>query len=149
MQRLLDYAIKATNGEARSITDESSLRQRLNVSSGAFTNWKTRGLSKEGAIAAEAEFGCSVNWLLTGTGDQDTKLSGSAVTRSSASADLEPAETAALFGDAMRVVFTALATLRGLPLSQAQNAIRYALDHPAEWEAAAKTVEQLLRAPKN
>ncbi|WP_143694608.1 bacteriophage CI repressor [Variovorax sp. JS1663] len=138
MQRLLEYAIKTTKGEARPITDESSLRQRLNVSSGAFTNWKSRGLSKEGAIAAEAEFGCSVNWLLTGIGDETAKTSPGLASANLASMS-GPAIT-----NAMRVVFSALGSLHGLPLSQAQNAIRYALDHPSEWRAAAATVEQLL-----
>lgn len=36
------------------------------------TNWKKRGISKEGAITAEQELGCSVNWVLTGEGAEDS-----------------------------------------------------------------------------
>jgi phage repressor protein C with HTH and peptisase S24 domain len=36
------------------------------------TNWKKRGVSKEGAITAGHELGCSVNWVLTGEGAEDS-----------------------------------------------------------------------------
>ncbi|WP_162594144.1 hypothetical protein [Variovorax sp. PBL-E5] len=91
MQRLLDYALKKTRDEMHPVVDQASLRERMGASAGAFTNWKMRGLSKDAAIAAEAEFGCSVNWLLAGAGDDDSKISVPAHTKSSASATLSPA----------------------------------------------------------
>lgn len=38
----------------------------LGVSAATMSNWKTRGMSKEGALRAEAVYGCSAHWLLTG-----------------------------------------------------------------------------------
>lgn len=38
----------------------------MGVTPAVMSNWKARGISKEGALAAEAKFGCSAHWLLTG-----------------------------------------------------------------------------------
>ncbi|MGJ3704612.1 LexA family transcriptional regulator [Variovorax sp. AFSI2.2] len=71
MSRLLDYARKKTKGAAHQVSDFAALQVLLQVSSATLTNWKSRGMSKEGAIRAERELGCSANWLLTGEGDED------------------------------------------------------------------------------
>lgn len=70
--RLFDYARKKTAKTANAVTDFAGLQVRLQVSSGTMTNWKSRGVSKEGAIKAEQELGCSVNWVLTGEGTEDS-----------------------------------------------------------------------------
>ncbi|CAN7324931.1 hypothetical protein LJR084_001880 [Variovorax sp. LjRoot84] len=76
------------------------------------------------------------------------EIAAQAKTSSSASASLTtapaPAARRANVNEAMRVLFDALGTLEGFALSQAQNAVRYALDNPLEWQAAATTVERLL-----
>lgn len=69
--RLLDYAREKTKGSRNHITDFVQLQALLETSSGTMTNWKSRGVSKEGALRAEKELGCSANWLLTGEGDED------------------------------------------------------------------------------
>ncbi|MBS0427142.1 MAG: helix-turn-helix domain-containing protein [Proteobacteria bacterium] len=50
----------------------------LGVSAATMSNWKTRGMSKEGALRAEAVYGCSAHWLLTGEGPEQAHAVGSA-----------------------------------------------------------------------
>jgi hypothetical protein len=66
MTRLLGYAMEATAASKAPVRDWSDLLARLNVSAGAFSNWKRRGISLDGAVAAEREFGCYASWLLDG-----------------------------------------------------------------------------------
>ncbi len=66
MQRLLDAARVATAADRHPVETWAHLRERMGQSSGAFANWKTRGISKEGAIAAEQLFGCTVQYVMTG-----------------------------------------------------------------------------------
>lgn len=56
LQRLLDLS-KKTQEELAKILDESPQ---------TITNWKSRGVSKSGAIKASAVFGVSTNWILKG-----------------------------------------------------------------------------------
>lgn len=72
VSRLLDYAKRHTAGSLHPVSGFPALQVRLQVSSASLTNWKQRGVSKEGAIKAEKEFGCSVNWVLTGKGPEDS-----------------------------------------------------------------------------
>lgn len=67
-KRLLDCARAATKDSAYPIEDFNDLAKRLPVSSAVMTNWKKRGVSKEGAIKAERLLGCSVQWILDGIG---------------------------------------------------------------------------------
>lgn len=69
--RLLDYARRKTKGASTVIADFQALQVLLQTSSATMTNWKSRGISKDGAIKAERELGVSANWLLTGEGDED------------------------------------------------------------------------------
>lgn len=71
--RLLDYARRKTAGTPDPVSGFPGLQVRLQISSAALTNWKARGVSKDGAIRAEQEFGCSVNWVLTGEGNEDAR----------------------------------------------------------------------------
>jgi hypothetical protein len=70
VKRLMDCARRATEGlePRKQVTDTASLQDRLAVSPQAFHNWTKRGVSKEGAIAAERAFGCAVNYILEGHG---------------------------------------------------------------------------------
>ena len=67
--RLLQAAQAATAdlGPARRVDSEAKLRKHLNISSGTFTNWKARGVSKDGLLAAEKKYGRSASWIQTGT----------------------------------------------------------------------------------
>lgn len=73
VSRLLDYARQKSSEFAKSGNDFARLQVLLQVSSATLTNWKSRGISKEGAIRAERELGCSANWILTGEGDMDAQ----------------------------------------------------------------------------
>jgi hypothetical protein len=70
-KRLLDCAKAATAGTAYPIGDFNDLAKRLPVSSAVMSNWKKRGVSRDGAIAAERLFKCSVQWILEGQGSPD------------------------------------------------------------------------------
>lgn len=72
MTRLLEYAREATAGDRRPVATFGDLGQRMGKSSAVLTNWKARGISRQGAIEAEALFGCSVTWVLTGEGARDS-----------------------------------------------------------------------------
>ena len=66
--RLLQHARDVTRDTREPVHDFADLAKRLGVSSAVMTNWKRRGVSKEGAIAAELALGCSAQWILTGQG---------------------------------------------------------------------------------
>jgi hypothetical protein len=68
MQRLLDFAKKATAGTSKAIRTFTDVGSRMGVSSAVLSNWKGRGISRDGALQAEAVFGCSAQWLRTGNG---------------------------------------------------------------------------------
>lgn len=72
VKRLMEYAREATAGEPRPVASFGDLGFRMGKSSAVLTNWKARGVSKQGAIEAEAMFGCSVTWILTGEGPRDS-----------------------------------------------------------------------------
>lgn len=72
MPRLLKCAQEATKGQRRAITDFKDLAARLGESSAVMTNWKSRGISKAGALKASRLFGCSATWLMDGKGDPGT-----------------------------------------------------------------------------
>lgn len=66
-KRLLDAARDARSVVACSNFGE--LQKALAVSPARMTNWKARGVSKEGALKAQETLGCSANWVLTGVGE--------------------------------------------------------------------------------
>lgn len=68
-KRLLDFARESTREQAVPVTDFAGMIDALGVSSAVMTNWKKRGVSKEGALIAEKVFGCSAHWLLNGSGN--------------------------------------------------------------------------------
>jgi hypothetical protein len=68
MTRLLLCAQEATKGQRRAITDFKDLGARLGESSAVISNWKSRGISKAGALKASRLFGCSATWLMDGKG---------------------------------------------------------------------------------
>lgn len=68
MKRLLDFAKKATKGKTDAIHDFRALGLALEESSATITNWKSRGVSRDGALKAERIFGCAASWVLDGEG---------------------------------------------------------------------------------
>ena len=62
----MEVAREKTKGDASPVRELPDLIVRLDISPQVLTNWKRRGVSKEGAIKAEAEFGCSVQYVLEG-----------------------------------------------------------------------------------
>lgn len=66
--RLLEFARSKTSTDPDPIETERDLREYLGIGDAVFTNWKARGISKEGAIVAADTFGCSSRWLRDGTG---------------------------------------------------------------------------------
>jgi len=79
-KRLLDFARRSTATTSNPISDFTALGKFLEVSSATMTNWKTRGVSKDGALLAEAKLGCPAQHILYGTSfsafTSDTKLRG-------------------------------------------------------------------------
>lgn len=53
----------------QSIEGQSAVARALNESPQTVKNWETRGISKAGALKAEAALGVRATWLLTGEGD--------------------------------------------------------------------------------
>lgn len=75
MTRLLGYARDKTQGRADAIRDFADLGEALGVTSAVLTNWKRRGISKQGALEAERRWGCSATWVLDGAGPVEGKSS--------------------------------------------------------------------------
>jgi hypothetical protein len=68
VKRLLDCAVAATAGKPkhRRVTDEASLRVAMGITAQNLYAWKTRGVSKEGQLAALRLFGCSPAFIDSG-----------------------------------------------------------------------------------
>lgn len=71
MNRLLSYAREKTLGKPGAITEFSDLIRVMGVTSAVMTNWKSRGISKQGALDAERLWGCSASWVLDGSGPRE------------------------------------------------------------------------------
>ena len=70
MKRLLDFAREATKGKTDAVNDFRDLGLSLGESSAVITNWKSRGVSRDGALKAERKFGCAASWILDGKGER-------------------------------------------------------------------------------
>ncbi len=73
--RLLECAQLATQHSRNPVREFHHVQDKMGVSSAVMTNWKRRGISKEGAISAESLFGCQANWLLTGERSPEATIS--------------------------------------------------------------------------
>lgn len=62
LQRLLRIAL-----ELARVDGPAALASALGESEQTVTNWGSRGVSKAGAMKAQAKFGCSANWVLHST----------------------------------------------------------------------------------
>jgi hypothetical protein len=50
-------------------TGQTNVAMLLNETPQTLNNWETRGISKRGAITAQAAIGCNADWLISGEGD--------------------------------------------------------------------------------
>lgn len=68
--RLLESARRATSHlrGPQQVRSESDLRGAMGISPQTANNWKRRGVSQEGALHAQRQFGTSAIWLMDGTG---------------------------------------------------------------------------------
>jgi hypothetical protein len=57
--RLYGFAREALGDDA-----PAKVARRLNVSAQTLQNWESRGVSQDGALKAQAAYGCDANWLL-------------------------------------------------------------------------------------
>lgn len=64
--RLMEAAKMATGGTAREVHRPADLARDINESPQRIHNWRTRGVSKEGAIKAEKLYGVSATFILDG-----------------------------------------------------------------------------------
>lgn len=69
VMRLLACAKIASRNTKNPIADTGRLAEMLNVSSATMTNWKKRGVSKDGALLAEKALGSRPTFVLEGKGD--------------------------------------------------------------------------------
>lgn len=54
------YRVAADRGD----TQPARVAERLNVGAQVLNNWETRGISRDGALVAQAVYGADANWLL-------------------------------------------------------------------------------------
>lgn len=66
--RLLEAFRNAVGEAAHGEREMQTLGDLVGASSQTLTNWKTRGVSKQGALAASKAFGCSAAFILDGIG---------------------------------------------------------------------------------
>jgi hypothetical protein len=78
LTRLLEVAMKATAKSQKPVRNFTDLADAMDESPQTIHNWSKRGVSKEGALKAEAKYGCSSNWVLTG---QDKKSASAALSQ--------------------------------------------------------------------
>lgn len=72
MRRLLGWAQQHPTRDGQVVESWGDLRRALEVSSAVMTNWKRRGISQQGALMAEEQFGCPAAWLIHGGPDPST-----------------------------------------------------------------------------
>lgn len=61
--RRLYEAAKAVGGDDA----PAKVAVRMNISPQTLQNWEPRGVSRDGALKAQATYGCDANWILSGT----------------------------------------------------------------------------------
>lgn len=59
IQKLYEYA-ESKRGDS----SPAQIARRMNISAQTLQNWEDRGISKDGALVAQAEYGVDANWLL-------------------------------------------------------------------------------------
>ena len=89
-ERLLAYAVEASGADPRPIFQFSDLARELKMSAPTVSRWKRRGVSKGGAAAARARYGCSPAWVLLGIGPRDARPSGGSGIGSAGEATNDP-----------------------------------------------------------
>jgi hypothetical protein len=69
--RLLACAKRATAHKpaGQRVTDFQSLQLLMGITPAVLSNWKKRGVSRDGLLLAETRFGCQATWVRDGRGD--------------------------------------------------------------------------------
>lgn len=100
-KRLLAGAARATEHlpPSRRVASFGQITKALQITGARMTNWKARGVSKEGALAAEAKWGLSPTWVLDGDGPE---RSGPGVSAQDAPEVAPRSESEAIALEAMR-----------------------------------------------
>lgn len=75
MSRLLDY-VREHAAPRHEEASFAYIARRLEASSAVMTNWKVRGISKDGALKAQRVFGCNARWVMTGEGPPSVETHG-------------------------------------------------------------------------
>lgn len=146
--RLFDYATRATHGQDGPVLTMPDLQVRLEISSATLTNWKSRGVSKEGAIKAEREFGCSVNWVLTGEGAEDAVPRDDSVHRNRASSptsDARKGRAGPSLTDSLAVLGAHLVRSDDLTRIQVASLLDTWIRHPERNEEIGRRIIGLLQ----
>lgn len=119
--RLLDAS------KEHGVTGHAALAKALEQSEQTITNWASRGVSKPGAIKAQKVFGCSVNWVLSGTGPQQM-------------AESETVEVSPSIAELIKRLSIALQTAPLSTQGMAADAFARWARHPHRW---GELIEQL------
>jgi hypothetical protein len=68
MKRLLEFVRSSTEGTKKPLREFADIAKAMGgLTPAVITNWKDRGISKDGALKAEEVFGCPATWLLSGS----------------------------------------------------------------------------------
>jgi hypothetical protein len=116
--------------EIAEIDGPAALAAALVESEQTVTNWGRRGVSGIGAMKAQAKFGCSANWVLTGAGPRLVQVDPHSQETPTA-AESQATYTAVSFTQAIQVLAQALHTL-----------------HPSDRETAATLLSGMARNPE-
>ncbi len=68
-ERLFSAILHITKGKVDGFASPGAVAKYLNVGAAVVTNWKKRGVSKDGQLEVNAKTGINPNWLATGEGE--------------------------------------------------------------------------------
>lgn len=141
VERLLECAKAATAQSDAPVLEIGDLAPRMRISAGRLTNWKARGVSKEGAIQAEALFGCTSQWILYGRASKTD-----ADHQPVATGDAQQATVPAAAGNSVVAFIRQIAALVPRTRRTAVSIIHGVMDEPEEAHAIAQELSKLLGA---
>jgi phage repressor protein C with HTH and peptisase S24 domain len=75
-KRLFDAILVVTNSKVDGFVSPGQVASFLNESPAVVTNWKSRGVSKDGRLKAHAKAGINPTWISTGDGEMLSKVLG-------------------------------------------------------------------------
>jgi transcriptional regulator with XRE-family HTH domain len=117
VSRLLAAARERRNDKTLTLAD---VGKAIGISSATMTNWKKRGISKDGAIAAERVFGCAVQFVMDG---KEPKFVGYEAAAPSAPHEVREPGTADWSRETSQASVTIKLSLRTLSLAERLEAL--------------------------